>query len=488
MKLIVTCGILLIHLNLLAQIEQAGVLGLTVDNGLYPYRVQLMGEKGLALFQETKANRSPGQRNWEITFLDSTLHTTRKMTLQYDVEYSLYFTAYVPGYCYLLFVNQFNPKGTIHLVRIELSGFEAKTFDISGFVPYALKFFSVMGGTIILAGEEMHKPSVVCYQFGDNRPMILQGLFRRDSELMHIVVSPDKNYFTVYMSVPGSNRKKSITAVSYNSQAELIRSLTFMPTRKYELLDGLCTEGSEGSYLMAGSYSATKMAEANGIFLARISPDGKQTINYYNFTSLRNFFNFLPEKVRDRLKEKARKKNVQGKSVNYGVNLAVRQIDTSDDEKVFMADCFNQSSFFNAFNYRWNAGLEYTHSIVAGFGDDGKLKWDNELTIQEDAPGFDQQKAFYEKSPNGNGIIFNIQNEDIMARRIFRSEQLDKVIRLPMKLDFAENYLSHDHNIWSVIKPWYSRTYLVFGMINMNDYNKGDAIFFLLKLVVNPED
>ena len=486
MKSIWVVCLLFFPLGLVAQIEQYEVLGLKVENQLYPFKVQLLGEHGLALFQETKAGREPGKRNWEITFLDSALHITKKIVLNDAVDYGLYFSAYANDYCYVLFVNQFNPKESMHAVRINLIDFQATNFEISGFVPYMLRYFSVLGETMILAGEEMHKPSVVCYQFGNKRPIILEGLFRRDSELMHIELSTKKDYFTVYMSVPGNNRKKSIVAVSYNSQAEVIRKLTFVPTRKYELLDGLYSETTDGSFVMAGSYSATKMEEANGIFLARISPDGKQTINYYNFTRLRNFFGFLPSKSKERLEEKVRNKTRKGKSFNYSINLAMRRMDTQDGENFFVADCFNQSGFFSSLSYRWDTGLDYTHSIVAGFGDDAKLRWDDALAIFEDSPGFDLQRTYYAKGRQGNGILFNIQDDDIVARKISSTGDEGERIKIPMKLGFINDLLQRDHGIWTIVEPWYAQKYLVFGVIKFNDYSSRDPFFFLLKLGVNP--
>ena len=83
----------------------------------------------------------------------------------------------------------------------------------------------------------------------------------------------------------------------------------------FSLTDGRIVNSSEGGNLLAGTYSIRRRTETSrGIYVADFDKSEQEQINYYNYGDLKNFFNYMREKRKERvLKKNCKKENKRAK-------------------------------------------------------------------------------------------------------------------------------------------------------------------------------
>ncbi|MFN3782378.1 MAG: hypothetical protein ACK4R6_00550 [Spirosomataceae bacterium] len=360
------------------------------------YNLMPLKEKGFILANMTE------QRVLQISKYDSLL--TQVWQLETEIE---------PGFNY---IDQYADDTHVFLLFGNRSGDQFTLVRVAGFLGaiqktrltslrnFELNQFRVIQNTIYLAGVVKNEPVLISYAFGQAAPKILNSGLGKNANLQSIETLDDNLLLTYSI-----REKKCATLVlrEITADGKVVRQTVIKPKDNFSLFTGKIFPTGANSFLI-GSYG---YGGTNGI----------QSLEYLPFGEFENFFNYLPNRQKDRVERNVEKQ--KGRGNTYTVTSRVFVHDVLETEKGFslVAEIFTPEyvSNFNNFgmmspfspfwgspfamspfyrnywgfnSWAWNPwlmgspnnaqtfnGFRYTHGIVVGFDQNGKRQYDHSV-------------------------------------------------------------------------------------------------------------
>ena len=381
------------------------------------YNLMPLKEKGFILANMTE------QRVLQISKYDSLL--TQVWQLETEIE---------PGFNY---IDQYADDTHVFLLFGNRSGDQFTLVRVAGFLGaiqktrltslrnFELNQFRVIQNTIYLAGVVKNEPVLISYSFGQAAPKILNSGLGKNANLQSIETLDDNLLLTYSI-----REKKYATLVlrEITADGKVVRQTVIKPKDNFSLFTGKIFPTGANSFLI-GSYgyggtnaNSRNNAQTLGIYIARIGgTNGIQSLEYLPFGEFENFFNYLPNRQKDRVERNVEKQ--KGRGNTYTVTSRVFVHDGLETEKGFslVAEIFTPEyvSNFNNFgmmspfspfwgspfamspfyrnywgfnSWAWNPwlmgspnnaqtfnGFRYTHGIVVGFDQNGKRQYDHSV-------------------------------------------------------------------------------------------------------------
>ncbi|MFM9944096.1 MAG: hypothetical protein ACKVQB_02565 [Bacteroidia bacterium] len=154
---------------------------------------------------------------------------------------------------------------------------------------------------------------------------------------------------------------------------------------------------------IAGTYSTTVTSDYSiGLFVAKIDNLKLTYIKYFDYNTIKNFYNFMSEKKKEKAEKKAEKNAKKGKSTKY---LAVTHPVIAVDGRLlvtaeFYYPTYRTESYTTYVNGKPTTsyrtvfdGFQYTHTMVLGINEDGKKDYEHCIPFHLDyKPYYASQK------------------------------------------------------------------------------------------------
>ena len=196
----------------------------------------------------------------------------------------------------------------------------------------------------------------------------------------------------------GESSFSSITSTyinQYDAAGDLIHNLK-VPTERFIPTSFMHLALPDTSILFFGAYTNFKNKKhAQGVYTVKLGDDGIIFNRLYDFSYLKNFFKYLPEKKQFALMQKIQKRRETGRVYNFGNNISFQTPIVYEDKFVVSGQSFdlnvrkvsnNNTSAFSSFNTNqaaWNSRsnsvteYKYSHLFALVFNETGKLVWDS---------------------------------------------------------------------------------------------------------------
>ena len=284
--------------------------------------------------------------------------------------------------------------------------------------------------------------------------------------------------------------KREVLIGTQASDRTLTQVRMAAPQPGAELLLGGYGQGVSGS-----SQKNNPVEESTGFFTSSIRNGTQQSINFYNFLELQNVNSIMGENDIANLKKKALKKNKSLTEYSLDYSILMHPVIAVNDQLILTTEIFAPQYHTESFTDFDFYGRPYTNSysvfdgyrffdaIVAGFNQDGKLLWDNNIELRNlVSPDLTPKVVTF---PDGNDFVLCYLSDGKIGSKIIRE---NKVVE---KLDFSPmDMLYPDDKLLSETKgnlvQWYGNYFLSYGYQEIKNIvletNNKRLVFYFSKL------
>ncbi|NID10832.1 hypothetical protein [Fibrivirga algicola] len=488
----------------------------TVDED---YQVLALGEQGVLLTyykHDDYARRTP--HSYTFTRLDTTLATRWKVEYTVPENFSPSHSFENARYVFHLFTQ----PDTDNFSLVRLSLYDGTLDTYSGKLPSSLTItdFKTMGNVAYLAGYYRSRPVVMAYSLFDSSIRVFQGLYINNVELGSMEV--DEYRQEVHVVTHTLKKDCEFTLRSYSPDGRPLRVIEYSGTQ-YSLVSGKILPISADESLLVGNYSTDCTPYSQGLFITRIQHNetGKLTvttdkgdaIRYVDFSSLKNFFNYLKPKRQKKMQERLAEQKRLGKEYKFRYRLLVHDLTPTPNGLRLVAEVYYpqfRGSISSYSSRSWRAqpatptpsrspvtvpmgsttsysdGYRYTHAFVCEFDQQGNLLWDNCLPISDLTDVDPTQKV--EVSAQGSRLAMAyVQDSDVYTTVIERDSVLasSEPFKLPAPTDKEKVQSAAEEGLIA----WYGPYFLATGyqkLVAERGYtSQARELFYLNKLIYN---
>ena len=457
-------------------------------------------DNGLFLYRQFAGTR---QDQVQLIKLDTSFHENWAGFISVAKNYRLMGTKSYEGRLFLLLRYKDYSKNDLILYILDEPTGNYFQYQIKSYIPFAPTEFQVTDEAALIGGYYNRVPVVLHYSLTTFRSKVLPGLFNEAGELTQIQTHND-NTFDVLIAARNLERQRTIWIKNYDPEGNLLRNMPLQPEENRHLIFGRSIKTDTDKQIVAGVYGNRSSEFSRGLFIATIDPSGYEQILYYNFGDLKNFFQYMKANRERRVRERIERKKIKGKKLKFNYRFLVHEIIPYNDQYVILGEAFypryqsvdqGQYRFFTPYgplptggfiqNGRIFDGYYYTHAVVMGFNENGKLLWDNSFEIN-DVKTFTLDQFVKLHVLTDRLVLTYLFENDIRTKIIQGDRVLEGKAIDPIRT-FGENEIvKDDRNSRNKLEYWYKNYLYAYGTQDIStSTGAGQAkrrVFFINKV------
>jgi hypothetical protein len=494
--------ILLTVLTGLAQVQQPERYEVVLENFDEFFEVISAEEEGVIIFRETREKSREG-RQWEIIRLDTTLTEIWKKNQYFKFEYHFVGYAHSAGKFHMLFKDGKTYGKHLQLFVFDLNSEHFHQYTIENLFEIDLTHFEVTSQAAILGGYYNLKPVVIHFDLSEQKAKVLPAVYNNRTELIQIKINKDDTY-NIVVSGRTFDKKLTLAMKTYSPDGEIQKDIALEPEGDKNIIFGRSAESAKSNQLLAGTYSNRRSDYSRGLFIANLNQEEEQNINYYNYADLKNFFNYMKIKREKRVRERITRKKISGKKLKFNYRLLVHDIIQLDDSFIMLGEAFypkysstqrldswdiggNEPNYFNRYGNIYLEGFRYTHAVVIGFDNNGKLLWDNSFEIT-DVTSYSLEQYVNVSVKDERIVLFYVHDNVIRTKIIKGSEVLDGKSFDNIRLSFEDDAINSKTAELNGLEEWYDDKFFAYGVQRIKNLKDTGVklnrkVFYINKIV-----
>ncbi len=455
-------------------------------------------ENGLLMVRPTDERNKEGNLKFELIGLDTALEVRWEIDYFINRFWQYRGYDYEDGAFYLLFKYERHGSKNLKILKLNLENGDTTHFTIKNLVPIQLTEFEMTPKAALLGGYFNSNPLVIYYNLETQKSKVLPGIYENRTELIQLKVEEEKETFIVIVSEKTFDRRNTLGIKTYDFEGNLLSNTKLDPEFDRSLVFGRAAEFDYDGSLIAGTYSGKRSSYSQGLFVATIDPQEKQKVNYYNYADLENFFSYMKAKRQKRIANKIERKKVKGKKIKFNYRLLVHDIIENNGQYIMLGEAFypkynNTASYagISAYSSPGNygsyfAGYRYTHAIVIGFNNKGKILWDNSFQI-EDVLSLSLDQYVHADVREDDIVLFYMYDNEIRTKIIKGNEVVEGKSFDNIKLSFQDDVLKNSYSNMGGLELWYGNTFYAYGTQNIKNLRDQGVklnrrVFFINKI------
>jgi hypothetical protein len=483
-----------------AQIVQSGRLELPLGVGNFEkLTAESVGTNGLMLYR-----RLSGKKDdlIELTRIDTSLRQVWKGYIDIPKNMNLLHVQPTGDSFYMLMRDRSFAVSDFEIIKIGLQNGAYLRYPVRNLIPFNPSEFHITGDAALMGGYFNYRPLVLYFNFKLQRSKILPGFFNEPGELNQIKTYDDGSA-DVIVCAKNIEKRKSLWIRNYDAEGDLVKTTILQPDEKKNLIFGRSVKMPNGEQLVAGVYGRFS-DYSRGIFVAGISPAGEYNIVYYNFAQLDNFFKYMKARKEKRIKERIERKTIRGKKIKFNYRFIIHDIIPHQGQYIMAGEAFYprykyMSSGYSAYrtvvipgayssptfrNDMIFDGYQYTHAVVIGFDEAGKIKWDNSFEINDVKTM--QLQQFVKIKPEKDRIVLMYLFQNTLRAKIIRdAEVVEGKTKDPIKAAYVDPSLDVSNENEN-LDYWYGNYFFAYGVQQLkNPSGKFRRVFFINKITYN---
>ena len=438
----------------------------------------------LVLFYELESNTL--KRKWEIAVLNEKLNMYRKTSFEIDMNFMVSHVKYFNGNTYLLLKDTNIPMKSIIMVRVNKADGNYEVFPVTDLLPDDVVEFEIIGNSLFLIGQTASGPTVMRFTFGDSRPQVMKGVFNKKTEILHtrVIRAGDAEIIEVITRLKTDGGKGVLFIKQFDENGKVVTTIRLESAKGYNLIDAITALDDDGNIIVAGTFSYKRAFLANGIFTSVINRGEEYTLYYYDFPRLHNFFNYLDSDRQEKMIRKYDGRN----SPKYRATLIPESLLKINDEWCFLGEILrlkerNSREYGNMWPMEYR---QFSHAVVLGIGEHGKLKWDNCFSMEDLATPSPRQQVFM--TGFGDKILLFYRNYFHLIYQIIDKGDVVKGRTFFELITKEKNLTFEKVKRTGEIVKWYDDKFVTFGSMDvMVENQKAGKMFIFNKISVDPD-
>jgi hypothetical protein len=474
------------------QVLQTNRYELPLEKNDY-YEVMPSQEDGIYLYRRLYALSDD---KLEIIKLDTAFNVNWKGYLSIEKRMTLMARRAIRGQFFLLLRQPDLRRNNMQLFAVSQANGEYVNYPIRNFIPFAPTEFQITEKAALIGGYFNQVPVVLYYSFATMRSKILPGLLNESGELTHLKTFPDGT-FDVLITARNFKKQQTVWIKSYDAEGDLQSNYSLNPEENKHLIFARAMKTEEDVQLIAGVYGGRNSEYSRGLFLASVDPSGLQQLRYYNYGDLENFFKYMKAKREKRVKDRIDRRKIKGKKIRFSYRFLVHEIVPYKNQYVLLGEAFYPRyksvdagyGFFTAgpryqgiHNGRVFDGFSYTHAVVMGFDENGKLLWDNSFEINDVKTFTLEQFVKLEVQEDRIALLYLFENE-LRSKIIQDDEVLEGKTFEPIKTIRENEIVKKEETELSKLDYWYQDFFYAYGIQEITNPGTGKRrVFFINKI------
>jgi hypothetical protein len=487
---------------------QTDVARLEFDNeaGAVDYGAVPMGERGLAVLNETAEFTGEGRKGWNFTIFDTLLQESwhAMIPVVYGTEFKGHAMA-GDNLC-LFFLNTSRIKSGIENFQVTVVNFgDSAFYHTTGALPDQATFveFHAWPGLGVV-GLNLKNEKAAAYLINFETGQATEHLFDIDDQsvIEDVAFGADNQSVAFTVSSYVSRRHNGLHFIRLDKNGASITDLRLETLFSDKFLHSARVFDEPGGEAVLigtyGNFSARLSSseeysgkECAGLFVTRLDSTGQKFMNYYNFLELKTIASGLRSRDFYRAQKK-RVKETSEASLNY--EMILHDIIRQDSLYTVMVEAYYpefRTVSDVSYDY-WGRpitqtytvfeGFKYFSAILSAFDVEGNLVWDNTIEMKE--------IITFERVPlagyhfDGDPVLLFYVQEDEIAYKVFL-EEVEVVGTSFTQIDTSEAGDQVVEEDLSVIEHWYGNNFLCMGSQAIrNNLKAGDKrnVFFVNKI------
>jgi hypothetical protein len=499
-------SIQLASVNVTAQVEQPSRFEVELKWNDEFFDIISAEENGLLLVRKNPELIQKSDIAWHVIVLDTALSEKWQKDIFLHINYDLKGYDYYKNKVFLLYTMEESYKSDHVILEVDMITGLYQKYDVKRSFNIELTEFEILNNSAIFGGYYNGKPAILLYFFKEGKTLALPGFYEERSRLVDVHVNDDQEILTVLTTIKTINKNYSIAVRRFLQDGSMIENTVIQPVENTSLLDARYVTIDNDIDIIAGTYANKNYRYSRGIFLAHINENEEQTLKYYNYGELKNFFSYMKAKREKRVKERIKRKKIQGKKLRFNYRLLVHDILKHNENYILVGEAYfpkyNNYGYYGGYmgyySYspsRYNrinsyfAGYKYTHAIVIGFGNQGELLWDNSFEIN-DVISFDL-KQFVEVDAREDEIVLLYNYENVIRSKLIKNEEvLEGKAFNDINLKFQDDEIEKNNSEFGGLELWYENRFYAYGVQNIKNLKDSGVklsrkVFFINKIYYN---
>jgi hypothetical protein len=474
------------------QVSQTNRYELSLEKNDY-FEVMPSQEDGIFLYRRLYASSDD---KLEIIKLDTAFNLNWKGYLSLDKRMQLMAKRAVGGQFYLLLRRVDLRRNNMELYAVSQTDGSYIKYEVKNYIPFAPTEFHITENAALIGGYFNNVPVVLSYSFAEQRSKLLPGLLNEVGELTQIKTFPDGS-FDVLISARNYLKQQTVWIKSYDANGDLQANYSLVPEENKHLIFARAMKTDDDVQLIAGVYGGRNSEYSRGLFMASVDPSGLQQLRYYNYGDLKNFFKYMKAKREQRVKDRIERRKIRGQRIRFSYRFLVHEIVPYKNQYVLLGEAFYPRyksvdpgySFFGggpryhgAYNGRIFDGYSYTHAVVMGFDENGKLLWDNSFEINDVKTFTLEQFVKLEVQEDRIALLYLFENE-LRTKIIQNDEVLEGKTFEPIKTKRENEIVKKEETELSKLDYWYQNHFYAYGIQEITNPGTGKRrVFFINKI------
>lgn len=515
------------------------VMGQTIEETTYKFPIKAkqgedfkivpLGNTGIITIHNSSFSKGEENRKLSIVHLNTELKETWSVVVPVRKNTHLLDYSQDDEHIFALL----EVKGSSYqILKVDTKNgsFEKKEYD--NVERIIVTHFDVAQGKCYLGGIAEKFPAVICYDFESENSEILPSINQLRADLLNMQVFPEQQSVVVVLKGPNIGKNRGLYINQYTLDGKLKTPYFTLPNPHYNLINFRPYFGNNDKLILLGDYSLKSDNMAQGVFSLVLSNGQEEALRFYDFGYFKNFFNYMPEKEKEGVKDRIANKREKDKIHLLRHRLFVHKLKQQENQVVFVAE---EASFVyprqNNSPFRpnteppsdWNNSgawtmkyyvnnydhmlvekgdhipnsivegvvdggrpfpvmFRYKHAFACGFDMDGFLKWDNSFTLRntrselpvEMVQVYADKKRVMFIRPDRDNIHFKV------SRRLKYNEQNEVLPLKDNRPERRQTYFDHGG-----VSEWFDNHFIFTGI----RYSKprlgkegAEKVFFISKL------
>ncbi|NJM24981.1 MAG: hypothetical protein HC859_05205 [Bacteroidia bacterium] len=482
------------------QVEQTRRLELLLGAEEASFEVIPAENDGLFLHRRLSAT---GADQIDIVKLDTALNEQWHGFLPVPKNYMMAGKRTHNSQLYLLFRAADFSRNDLELYSLNSALGQYTRYQIKSFIPIQVTEFQVTSDAALIGGYFNHVPLVIHFSFTAEKSKVLPGMLNESGDLNQVRTYPDGS-FDVLICARNYLKQKTVWIKNYDAEGNLKANYPLQTEDRKSLLFGRSIKSFNQMQVVAGVYGNRNSEYSKGLFVTTIDPIGNQQTRYYNFADLENFFKYLKARRQNRIKNRIDRRKIKGKKIRFNYRFLVHELIPYNGQYILLGEAFYPryitvdrtyyGGFFNPSfvnrgmvqNGRIFDGYFYTHAVVIGFEEDGKLVWDNSFEIN-DVRTFTLEQ-FVRLEPQEDRIaLFYLFGNEIRSKIIQDNKVLEGKASDPIMTRFKSDVTKEKEATQNKLDYWYADYFYASGVQEILNWQEANVnpkrrVFFVNKL------
>ncbi|QOI97406.1 MAG: hypothetical protein HRU69_07845 [Flammeovirgaceae bacterium] len=452
------------------QLQQSKRYEIPISDKEAEYHVASAKTNGALIYRYSSTKRNDFL---DLIHLDTAFNELWKNQLELEKKFILAHQRTLDGRQYMLFYHREFTTLNFYIYSIQLKDGALTKYQVENYIPFVPTHLEVTSKGALIGGYYIgHVPVVLYFSFTTLRTNVLPGLVNETGELIQIRVSDDDS-FQILIGAKNFMKQRTIWIKLYNPDGTLKQNTSIQPPENSSLLFGKVIETGNDNLVVAGTYGNRTSEYSKGLFIVTTNNQGDQVQYLYPFTDLENFFNYMKAKRQKRIKEKIERRKIKGKKIRLQYRILVHELVLQNNQYLLLGEAFypvyKRDDRYNyglatslAIPYIFD-GYRYTHAIVIGFNQQGKLQWDNSFEINDVKTFTLEQFVKMDAQSDKIALLYLFDNR-IRTKILQGSKILEGKNYNPLKLDYQPEDSGEEDTDIRKLDYWYDGTFLAYGV------------------------